>query len=1184
MLESRYTGRLCLNWDISVLFTLPKRVLFFRIAWFMASASLNRWMDESRKHGWDRHKIATKSVELAGGILKESQKFSRGNDKHVQALLSSFSKDATTRDFVRGLLQDVLACTSPHLADQRLSELMAQSRGIPAPFGRLASLKVSLLSFSTKGKVENLRSILYSSVGAFLVSAEGDALQKRLRDDKNESSISSLRILTRQLMGKRDEKAYIQKVLDYLKRDETFAVEIDIHALCGRLNLYHFDESVARLKALLMPVFDASVQSRVKHPIVLSQTCSQSLPLAIAVIKDLLTDKAFDQIDLCLEIPAYLPIVDDLLDDLSQWASARCEKTTKNKVFRSALKLRLVKGESLEREKLVALRNRRQDCLSASKMETDARYKLLMQSILQCQGLEPIFATHNLFDIAYALLTWSRARRSGVPRFSLLRGISMPLARWLLSHGFEVQLESYLYHQEDKPAAQQMLLDFIADMERAQSVLCLAQGSDSESVEWIDLAQKFSMSSTKMEGLVADSPAISPAWLSSIDRAEERNSLEQALKEELLTSMPVIRTQCVGSDVKSPLTVRVRDLYSNTIDYSYQSLVYEHTEKILSAAKEAQSKIEPSLNKRCDAVVKLGLQLEKNRAKLMALLIRYAGFSIADADYELGQSIAFCRHYVETIKDAGWKDGSKVAQLGVVFVAPSQQSPLADAVEAIISAWIAGSCIIYQAASKCLPVGFALHDCMNDAGMKFPFLQLAVCMDNQIADSLALDESVTLSANYAERFIVDASDNSPASQLCLSKPESVCSVLIAADADWRRAVSESLHSFKLRAGQLASTPHALIVEAELYDSSEFQEGLKDAFSSIELGDCRKLMGDFGPQSRVLDSESVSQLCTLSKGESWLLAAPLIKDYARAFCPPIIRMGVNVESPILKARDAARLPHMSVLRASTAVEAVEIQAQISKYYRASIYTKNESLIERWRKYIPLSHAFINTPPVASLPSLINDSSMSQPWAASGGASYVPSLCAWMDKGRPLLRSQVCQIPFTPWEMITPRPTGEDMMRLRAAADSISLWWEKEYGLRHRLAETEGEWTELRYDSLPTCIRAEKSMSDVDLCILLLVALKAGSGVELSMAEKRPWAEGRLEPLGVKVVIEKRSDYEKRLPEIAKTSSRLRDIAANDSSYRIAKAAGLSVLSAPVMANGRIELMRICRERCLTCCDV
>lgn len=1149
----------------------------------MASTSLNRWMDESRKLQWDRHKIAKKSVELAGDLLMESQRFSRGSDKHVQSLLSAFAKDASTRDFVRSLLHDVFPCSRAADADSRLADLLAKTQGIPSAFGRMASIKVSFLSFSTKGKVESLRGIINDSIGAFLVPLEGDAFARRLKDDKNESTQSSLRLLSRPVMGTQSARAYVISALEHFKNPAAFAIELDLNALCYQSNLYHFDHSVALLKVLLKPLFDASVQSQSLHPLVLAQGGSLSLPVAVAAIKELLQDQSYDHIDLCLELPAYLPSVEDWVRDLSDWAAQRCEKTSSNKVFRSALKLRLVKGESLETEQLVALRNRRQDSLSASKMETDSRYKLLMQSVLQCQGLEPIFATHNLFDIAYALLTWARARRTGAPRFSLLRGISMPLVRCLLSHGFTVHLESCLYNRSDEMAAHQLLLDFVADMARAQSVLCLPQGTTLESAEWIDMAQKFSMSSTKMEGLQATSPAIAPAWLSSINELATRREMEQALKDELSSPAPTIPSLCLGSPVESQISVRVRNLYTGEVDYSYTSLQHEHTRQILDAAKKALPKIEGSLAKRCELVSKLGLKLEQNRVSLMAKLVRFAGFTLADADAELGQAISYCRHYVASIKDSGWKDGSKVGRLGVVVVAPSHQSPLADAVEGVITAWIAGSCIIYQAATNALPLGVALQQCFEEAGMKSPFLQLAICLDNQFSESLVQDEAVSMVASYTDPYIMDASGTRPLTQRSLSKPKEICSVLIAADADWQRALLESLASFTRRSAQLASTPHALIVEAPIYDSSEFQEALKDAFSSIELNDCRELRGDFGPLCQPLSPDSVYRLCILEKGESWLLGAPQMQDYRRAFCAPICRLGVVPESPVLQMKDAARMPHLSILRAADAAAALEMQGKISINYRAAIYTKSDSLIERWRKHMPVAQAFINTPPVPCLPALMSDSTLTQAWGASGGSGFVPSLCPWQDQSRPQLRSQKCQIPFTPWEMITPRPTGEALMRLRAAADSISLWWEKEYGIRHRLADIAGEWTELRYDPRTICIRAEKSMSDVDLCILLMVALKAGGGVELSMSHKRNWAEGRLEPLGVKLTIENRTKFEARIPSIAQSCSRLRDVAATDSTRLAAREAGLSLMDAPVMANGRIELLRVCRERSTCCCE-
>ncbi|MBR3695841.1 MAG: hypothetical protein IKL98_06315 [Akkermansia sp.] len=97
---------------------------------------------------------------------------------------------------------------------------------------------------------------------------------------------------------------------------------------------------------------------------------------------------------------------------------------------------------------------------------------------------------------------------------------------------------------------------------------------------------------------------------------------------------------------------------------------------------------------------------------------------------------------------------------------------------------------------------------------------------------------------------------------------------------------------------------------------------------------------------------------------------------------------------------------------------------------------------------------------------------------------------------------------------------------------------------------------------------------------MAALKAGCEVYLSTATLRPWMPRHLEGLGVRITLENRLDYLKRLPEIADTGVSLRDPAATVQDMAAAAACGLKINNSPILGNARIELLHYLREQYIT----
>ena len=148
-----------------------------------------------------------------------------------------------------------------------------------------------------------------------------------------------------------------------------------------------------------------------------------------------------------------------------------------------------------------------------------------------------------------------------------------------------------------------------------------------------------------------------------------------------------------------------------------------------------------------------------------------------------------------------------------------------------------------------------------------------------------------------------------------------------------------------------------------------------------------------------------------------------------------------------------------------------------------------------------------------------------------------------------------------------------MRLSAAADSISYWWEEEFSKEQPLAPTPGMQATLSYRPLSLCLRVEKAMADTDVAIALMAAMQAGCRVQISAAAARPWVVTFAEQYNVPLTVESRSAFEADFHALAAAGVTVRDPAAQEDTLARAAEAGLPLITQSVLANGRLELLNV-----------
>ncbi len=1161
----------------------------------MGDSAISAQLAKAGKGKKNDRELAQQAADFAQELLIQSLKALKSDERTLLAALSRLAADERNRSFIHSLCAQVFHAPDTATQAANLRQLLSDFGGIPTIFSTMGRLRLRAAGMAA-GSIQStamaeVRRIFRSTFGELSLPTQVDKVNRRVRDFGKEGITLALNPLSPEVFGNKGAERYLHNLEAILSKQEGVGLCIEPWRLVPGLSPYRPSHAAHELADRLKPLIKLTLKGGKVRPLVIRTGTSDIMPVIIEGVKLALAGTAFHQAELIIELPGYLRQAPALLRELTEWAQARAAKGTK------PLRVMLDKGSHLAAERERCYTYGDACAAAANKGETDTRYKQLIHNAITApaKALHPCIATHNLFDLAYALLDWARSGRDGLPDFVFTAGLGNHIGRMLSRAGAGVTLVSSIVSEEGEAEFEKYLLSLINEVSMPDSVLAAGPALEPTSMVWGRMRQQFLAALSGREEQLnlaqeqearRNSSNYAGSCLSeALNRAGMDSLYAAAENAAQANRLPYLPLVIDGQEVSTPLTGIHRSLTAAGVEeYRFTCADYPAVEQALQLAHRATAGEPSPMEERRRQLLQLARQLDKARIQLCSTLVRDAGFTIRDADCELRDAADACRFYEQSISRSGWLDGSHPTPLGLVVVAGDRAHPLRSAVAGIAAAWVTGNCVIYKPSMASVRLGHELAALLQEAGFESPRFQALTCLDNQIADKLMTDarvDGLIISGNapVATRLAAAA----PTHALLCSEA-GVSSAYLAPECDWQQAIRDITTAAFRRSGQDASCPHILLVDAGIYDRQGFMNALKDAVLSLRVLPGWTEAADLGPLARPLTGAERRLLTKLEPGEAWHVQ-PATQELQSQLWSPGVVLGVKPGSPIT-SRSVQNLPLIGLIRTENPAEACRIQRRLSAGAAAALYSLDESVISQWRKEMggwraQCSKLFINCCP-ENRPGLLPSASSWLPARGAapqaGGDNYLAALCRWQETARPQNLSQVRNLPFAPWEALSPKPSPDDSMRLHAAANSIAYWWENEFGQERVTDPHPGRRSTRSYHPIPLCLRIEKASSDIDLSIALMAALKAGCDVHLSSASLRPWFP-RLESLGVAVTIEPRAEFEARFPELAERSFTVRDTAATETSYARAAAAGLAINAASILANGRLELLHCLRE-CVT----
>ncbi|GAA4188961.1 bifunctional proline dehydrogenase/L-glutamate gamma-semialdehyde dehydrogenase [Gryllotalpicola kribbensis] len=259
------------------------------------------------------------------------------------------------------------------------------------------------------------RAALRRLVGHLVVDATPAKLGPALAKLRQGGHRLNLNLLGEAVLGEEEAGNRLAGIRRLLERPDVDYVSVKVSNVVSNLNLWGFDDAVARIAQRLIPLYELAgaggetsvTPGRTKF-INLDMEEYRDLDLTVAVFKRVLSNPRLAHLEAGIVLQAYLPDALDALQDLTEWAQAR------RAAGGAAIKVRLVKGANLPMERVDAELHGWPLATWGSKLDTDVNYKRVLDWALTREHTDAVrlgVAGHNLFDVAFA---WELAGVRGV--------------------------------------------------------------------------------------------------------------------------------------------------------------------------------------------------------------------------------------------------------------------------------------------------------------------------------------------------------------------------------------------------------------------------------------------------------------------------------------------------------------------------------------------------------------------------------------------------------------------------------------------------------------------------------------------------------------------------------------------------------------------------------------------------
>ncbi len=882
-------------------------------------------------------KETIRSIDIAEKLILES-----GVEKSP---LAKMVIDPKGRDLITALTDQCFRTKRAARAIDQLTYLI-HKHGIPQFFDE--TKRIQFLLFQFLGPLfprffyKAIRKQIRREMGSVLFPEDPRALFERC---KKENLQLNLNHLGEAILGEGEAKRRLELYLETIRSPHIDYLSVKITTLFSQIHPIGWDTTLERLAEPLRLLYRAAGKKFIN----LDMEEYKDLELTVALFKKVLSEPEFLHCYAGIALQSYLPDSFAFQKELTDWARKRGG---------APIRIRLVKGANLAAERVESSIRGWTLPTFESKVESDANFKRMLEFGTRPENAQIAHigvASHNLFDIAYALTLRQERGVEAAVFFEMLSGMAEPMRRVVARRASGVTLYCPEASERDFHHAVAYLLRRIDENCSQENFLPHYFDIKPNNAAWKQEKQRF-LNAFELQATLSDQRKRTPerpplSWQTPFKNEPDTDfSLPESRNWalELLSSkiehFAIEESEANGYDPSFP----EKTLYTYALDD--QKTMMEKVEK----ARADPSKWERRpFSEKVEIFRNVAALFRERRQLLIQAMVADAGKAILEADPEVSEAIDFIEYYLRNWSTLVHCSEVKWRAKGAALIAPPWNFPCAIPTSGIVSSLIVGNRVLFKPAPEAVWIGYEIARCFWEGGVPKEALQFLNVDEKTVGNALVAAVDLVLLTGATETAYHFMKQHVGLDLHAETGGKNALILTSMCDRDL--AIRDLVHSAFSHSGQKCSACSLAVIEAELYDDPTFQRQLKEAAKSLVVDSAWNPNARVTPLIRPPNGPLKRALKELEPGESWLLEPKNLRGNPHLWSPGI-KWGVREGS--FTHQTELFGPLLGVMRADSLPHAIELVNATPYGLTSGIHTLDEREQQLWKEQIEAGNLYIN----------------------------------------------------------------------------------------------------------------------------------------------------------------------------------------------------------------------------------
>ena len=689
------------------------------------------------------------AIDLARRLQETANTLQTSAERRQQAELDRMIQNPDDKATLLLMTDQAFRAKSPHrVADQLIHILDAQ--GIPRFFSPIdQSLLKGFQSFGNLlpgVAVPMVKRHMREETANVILPAETDLLRKHLRARNEKGVRMNLNFLGEAILGETEAECRLDLYLQALQLPEVEVVSVKVSTIYSQISTLARDHSINVLCQRMERLYRAATRARFKRPdgsetpkfVYLDMEEYRDMEITAEVFMQTLD--RLPEVSAGIVLQAYVPDSHRMQRRIVDWARRRIESEG------APVVMRIVKGANMEMERVEASIHGWPQAPYTKKIDTDANYKRMLHYGMRSEHLAAVrlgIASHNLFEMAYALVLATEQNALASIQFEMLEGMANHIRRALFQETQNLLLYAPACRKEQFIHAIGYLVRRLDENTGEENFLRHAFKLQVDSKIWRALEADFRAACNRIEQVPdaprrqqnRNQPPTHPdAQARFVNEPDTDFSLPansdwgKAICKNWSSDIAIVPLVIEGKEIRDrerlPITNPSRPgPMGEQIAEACIATPEDVRQAVACAVADPSGWGKMTNEARRQVLTEVARELRRARADLMGHAMIETGKVLAESDPEHSEAVDFVEYYSRSAVELAATPGLSLSPLGVVGVISPWNFPIAIPCGGIAAALAVGNRVLLKPAEDSARTAYALCQYFWRAGISKTVLQ-----------------------------------------------------------------------------------------------------------------------------------------------------------------------------------------------------------------------------------------------------------------------------------------------------------------------------------------------------------------------------------------------------------------------------------------------------------------------------